>query len=262
MISKNVYNTRLQSILLEQRYPLLFVTLSGSHLYGFSSPDSDYDLRGVHILPAREVLILGKPKVSINFIKEYQGLEIDLATHDVRKFFELLLSKNGNTLECIYSPLVVYTTPEHDELKALAMRCVTRYYVYHYLGFANSQIKLYQKEEQRQVKPLLYIYRVILTGIHLLRTGQLEPNLMLLNETFQLAYIPELIARKQSGAECSLLENTDLAFYDGEIMRLLKELEGSLENSVLPEHPDSAAIDGLNDLLFRLRLSSRSADGH
>jgi uncharacterized protein len=31
-----------------QPYPLLFVTISGVHLYGFPSPDSDYDLRGVH----------------------------------------------------------------------------------------------------------------------------------------------------------------------------------------------------------------------
>ena len=31
-------------------YPLLFVTISGAHLYGFPSPDSDFDLRGVHHL--------------------------------------------------------------------------------------------------------------------------------------------------------------------------------------------------------------------
>ena len=37
-------------------YPLLFVTISGAHLYGFPSPDSDYDLRGVHVLPVREVV--------------------------------------------------------------------------------------------------------------------------------------------------------------------------------------------------------------
>ena len=32
-------------------YPLVFATISGAHLYGFPSPDSDYDLRGVHLLP-------------------------------------------------------------------------------------------------------------------------------------------------------------------------------------------------------------------
>jgi predicted nucleotidyltransferase len=37
-------------------YPLLFAAVSGAHLYGFPSPDSDYDLRGVHILPPKEAM--------------------------------------------------------------------------------------------------------------------------------------------------------------------------------------------------------------
>ena len=35
-------------------WPCLFATVSGAHLYGFPSPDSDWDLRGCHLLPARE----------------------------------------------------------------------------------------------------------------------------------------------------------------------------------------------------------------
>ncbi len=249
-------DARFQAVLAEQPYPLMFVTLSGSHLYGFSSPDSDYDLRGVHLLPVREVIGLHEGKETIDFIKMYDTLEIDLATHDVRKFLKLLLGKNGNVLECIYSPLVVATTPEHEELKALAMRCVTRYYAYHYLGFANSQIKLYRKENPHRVKPLLYIYRVILTGWHLMRTGELEPNLVKLNEYARLAFIPDLIARKQAGGEHGLLEDADLSFHEGEFQRLLAQLEATLENSALPANPEAQAIDALNDLLIRLRLQS------
>ncbi len=32
-------------IVAAQPYPLLFATIGGAHLYGFPSPDSDYDLR-------------------------------------------------------------------------------------------------------------------------------------------------------------------------------------------------------------------------
>lgn len=247
---------RIQAVLDQQTYPLLFVTLSGSHLYGFSSPDSDYDLRGVHILPVRDVIGLSEGKETVDFIRTYDGLEIDLVTHDIRKFLKLLLGKNGNVLEAIYSPLVLFTTPEHEELQALAMRCVTRYYAYHYLGFANSQLKLFLKESPRRVKPLLYLYRVILCGLYLMRTGQLEPNLVHLNGEFKLPYIPELIERKQAGAEHSLLEDTDLTFHQEEIAHLLKELEESLKTSVLPEAPDPLAHKALNDLLIRLRLRS------
>jgi uncharacterized protein len=33
---------RLRAEVARQPYPLLFVTISGAHLYGFPSPDSDY----------------------------------------------------------------------------------------------------------------------------------------------------------------------------------------------------------------------------
>src|SRR5580765_4715563 len=47
---------RLKSIVAAQPYPLLFATISGAHLYGFPSPDSDFDLRGAHILPLEKVI--------------------------------------------------------------------------------------------------------------------------------------------------------------------------------------------------------------
>src|SRR5438552_431290 len=118
-------DTRLQDIITEQPYPLLAMTLSGAHLYGFPSPDSDYDLRGVYILPAREVLGLYEGHESITSMLVRSGIEIDLVMHDVKKFFLLLVNKkSGLVLEQIYSPLVLYVAPEHDELKHLAQHFI------------------------------------------------------------------------------------------------------------------------------------------
>jgi predicted nucleotidyltransferase len=50
-------------------------------------------------------------------------LEMDIVSHDVKKFFGLLLKKNGYVLEQLYSPLIVHTTPEHAHLKEI---CRTR----------------------------------------------------------------------------------------------------------------------------------------
>jgi predicted nucleotidyltransferase len=47
---------RLHRIVAAQPYPLLFATISGAHLYGFPSPDSDFDLRGAHVLPLDKVV--------------------------------------------------------------------------------------------------------------------------------------------------------------------------------------------------------------
>ena len=49
-------DSRLHRIVAAQPYPLLFATISGAHLYGFPSPDSDIDLRGAHVLPLEKVV--------------------------------------------------------------------------------------------------------------------------------------------------------------------------------------------------------------
>ena len=235
-----------------QPYPLLFVTVSGAHLYGFPSPDSDYDLRGAHVLPVREVVGLQTGPETIEAMGACDGLEVDLVTHDVKKFFGLMLKKNGYVLEQLHSPLVVHTTPEHEELRRIAAGCVTRYHAYHYLGFAETQWKLFEKENPRRVKPLLYVYRVLLTGIHLMRTGQIEANLAKLNEDFRLPYVPDLVARKLAGPEQSAVGEIDFAFHRGEYERLRGVLEASFQASTLPEGP--SAKPALHDLLLRLRL--------
>lgn len=244
----------LAEALANQPYPLVFATISGSHLYGFPSPDSDYDLRGVHVLPISEVVGLNLGRETIEVSEVRQGLQVDLVTHDVKKFFLLLLKKNGYVLEQLYSPLVVRTTPEHEELKAIATGCITRHHSHHYFGFAQTQWRLFEKQQPHRVKPLVYVYRVLLTGIHLMRTGVIEANLVQLNEEFQLSYIPDLIARKLAGSEAAILGDADVSFHQGEYHRLLRELEEAHQASSLPEVP--SAQEALHDLLVRLRLKS------
>lgn len=243
---------RLHQQVESHRYPLLFVTISGAHLYGFPSPDSDYDLRGAHLLPLEEVVGLKTGQETVEKSGIDDGLEIDLVTHDVRKFFGLMLKKNGYVMEQVLSPLILHTTPAHEELKAIAADCLTKYHAHHYLGFAATQWKLFGKEESPRVKPLLYVYRVLLTGIHLMRTGEVESNLVRLNEEFKLPYLPELIERKIHGPEKGTLDQTVPAFHGQEYARLGTVLEQAFEQSRLPEQPGAAAA--LNDLLIRLRL--------
>ena len=233
-------------------YPLLFATVSGAHLYGFPSPDSDYDLRGVHILPAEEALGLLPKRETIEVEGMRGGVELDLVTHDVSKFFSMLLKRNGYVLEQLYSPLVVQSSPAHRELKEIARGCVTRHHGHHYLGFAATQWSLFQKESPPRVKPLLYVYRVLLTGIHLMRTGRIEANLIVLNEDFRLPYIGELVNRKIHGAEKSRLETPEIEFHQAEYERLVAQLEMEAAASMLPEETDCR--EALNDLLVRVRL--------
>jgi predicted nucleotidyltransferase len=242
----------LRAVVAEQPYPLLFASVSGAHLYGFPSPDSDYDLRGVHVLPLREVVGLNPRRETIEFSADREGLELDLVTHDVEKFCRLLLRPNGYVLEQLCSPLVVHSTPAHAALRDLAPQLITRHHAHHYLGFAATQWRLFAGERPRRVKPLLYVFRVLLTGIHLMRTGKLEANLVALNEIFRLPYLPELVARKLAGPEQGALADNDVALFAAEYTQLRGELEVAREASQLPDEPQCRAE--VNDLLVQVRL--------
>lgn len=237
----------------EHRYPLLFATVSGAHLYGFPSPNSDWDLRGVHILPVEQVVSLLPLEETIE-VSQDNEIELDLVTHDVRKFIKLLLRPNGYVLEQLLSPIIVHTTAEHEELKQLAPACITKHHFHHYLGFAENQWKLFQKEEHPRVKPLLYTFRVLLTGIHLMRSGEIEANLGLLNEIYRLPFIPDLIARKLAGAEQQTLNRGEIDQYEGEFHSLRTRLIGEASITALPE--SHTAQPALNDILVRVRLAS------
>lgn len=234
-------------------YPLLFATVSGAHLYGFPSIDSDWDLRGAHILPAENVLGLLPVEDTVERSNK-EGVELDIVSHDVRKFFSLLLKANGYVLEQLYSPIIVLTNPEHEELKSIARGCITRFHVHHYLGFAANQWKLFLKDEPHRVKPLLYVFRVLLTGIHLMETGEVEANLCVLNDHFRIPFIPDLIARKTGGMEQQVLTSEEMGYFERQFTEWEKRLMEAGEKTHLPS--ENSAKVALNDLLVRLRLRS------
>jgi predicted nucleotidyltransferase len=232
----------------------LFVTISGAHLYGFSSPDSDFDVRGCHLLPLAAVVSMSPQKETIEYSGIEGGREIDFVSHDGMKFFRLMLKKNGYVMEQIFSPIVVAGGPLLEELREIARGCLTRHIYHHYRGFFENQMALFEKEPVKKAKTLLYAYRVLLTGIHVLRSGEIEANLPRLLELHPQPGVPELMAAKVK--EKARVGQADLARHVRALGDLQAELVRSFEASTLPEEPGRGAE--LDRFLVRLRLNSSS----
>lgn len=235
----------------------IFATISGAHLYGFASPDSDVDLRGAFLLSARELLGLHPPDETLT-IEDKTTLDLDWVAHDLRKFARLMTNHNGYVLEQLYSPLVVLTTPAHDELLRLGKGCITRPTVRHYQGFARGRRKRLA-EPDPTVKHLLYAYRVLLSGIHLMQCGEVVANIQVLNERFRLTEVDELVARKRAGAEHMALAERDHLVHGAFLDRLERQLQEAYDGSHLPEEPKSAAE--LDRFVVDLRLRAASQVG-
>ncbi len=241
----------LTSVVAEQPDPVLFATVSGAHLYGFPSRDSDVDLRGVHLLPTADLVGLREPAETRSRMWVRDGVELDLVTHDLRKFVRLMLRRNGYVLEQLLSPLVVHTSDAHRELAALAPGVLTGHHAHHYRGFAVTQWRLFEKSGE--LKPLLYTFRVLLTGIRLMRGGEVQAHLPTLVEEIgeAPAYLPELVAAKAEQEHGPA--GVDHARVAGDVERLHRVLDEAQAASVLPDAP--AAYDALHDFVVRVRLA-------
>lgn len=231
----------------------LFVTISGAHLYGFASPDSDFDIRGCHLRPLSQVVSLAPPRETLEYSAVEDGREIDLVSHDAAKFFRLMLRKNGYVLEQIFSPLIVIGGPDFEELRDVARGCITKHLYHHYRGFFETQQALLEKESTKKAKTILYAYRVLLTGIHVLRSGEVEANLSRLLELYPQDGLNDLMAAKVR--ELAPIEWKEAHRHLTKIQSLRRELDTAFESSPLDDTPRCA--QDLDRLLIRLRMAGR-----
>jgi predicted nucleotidyltransferase len=258
-------HAELSRVVADHPHPLLFATVSGAHLYGFPSVDSDVDLRGAHLLPVAALVGIGRPVETVSRMWVQSGVEMDLVTHDLRKFARLLVRPNGYVLEQLLSPLVVHSTPEHAELVELAPGLVTAGHAGHYRGFAVTQRRLF--ERTGQLKPLLYTFRVLLTGIHLMRAGELCAHLPTLATAHPVPdYLSDLMAAKRGGEHRLLAELPDApsaARLVADIDALHARLDAAAAATRLPAAPPAApAVDALIVRVKRVWSSSRRPAWH
>ena len=233
----------------------VFVTISGAHLYGFPSADSDIDLRGAHVLPMKDVIGLTDPNETYETMDGIvDGIEVDCVSHDLKKYLSLLTRKNGYVLEQILSPLVVFDSGKLEELRTLARGAITKHIVHHYKGFYRTQEKLVLKDEAATAKAVLYLFRVLMTGLHLLRSGEVQANILRLNEdVFHLPFIPDLVARKVGGKEKGRLNVGEREQLVEEARKLEAQLDPASAASHLPDEIQNYAA--INDFLIRERLA-------
>lgn len=248
----------LSDVIAAEPHEVLFATVSGAHLYGFPSQDSDVDLRGVHLLHVREVLGLQTGEQTLERMWLRDEVELDLVTHDLLKFCRLLLRPNGYVLEQLLSPLVVHSTGAHRTMIELAPGCVTAHHAHHYRGFATTQWRLFEKSGE--LKPLLYTFRALLTGIHLMRTGEVIAHLPSLLAGEPLAgVLTDLIEAKRAGEHDKLAATASAPTVDtlaDAVQRLHEELAKAQLDTTLPDQP--TAGPPLQELIISLRLATET----
>lgn len=235
----------------------LIIHLSGAHAYGFPSPDSDLDLKAVHIEETRALLGFETPPPAANRLEFIDGIEIDYTSNELGQCVRGLLKGDGNMLERVLSNAwVTARDPLCDALGKHAQACLSRRVHRHYLGFARSQYKHVVEGDAPTAKRVLYVLRTALTGVHLLKTGVCEPDLTRLYERYDVPEVESLVLHKKQ-AEKQPLPNPAASV--GVMDRVLSMLDDAKTASQLPEHPSDAVSAALEDWLIETRLAQHAA---
>jgi predicted nucleotidyltransferase len=175
-----------------ERRQHVVIALSGAHAYGFPSPDSDLDLKAIHVTPTSSLVGLRTPNESAERMEVIDGVEIDYSSNEIGLSLASILKGNGNFLERVLGSCTVRSSPEHEALIPLVRTTISKRIYRHYLGFATSQRR--EAESTRTAKRVLYVLRTALTGAHALRTGEIVPDLGSLYERYDFPEARALIS--------------------------------------------------------------------
>ncbi len=228
----------------------LVIHLSGAHAYGFPSPDSDLDLKAIHVAPASRLLGLSPPAPAADRLEVVEGVELDYTSNEIGEALKGILGGNGNYLERVLGDTALAGSPELETLRPLVARSLSRRAWRHYAGFARNQLEHARAGDAPSAKKVLYVLRTALTGSHLLRTGELVADLTRLLDRYGFGDARELIHVKTRGERVAL-DDDERGRWLAEAERALSLLEDARDESILPEEPPNP--DELEAWLLDLR---------
>ena len=231
----------------------LVIYLSGAHAYGFPSPDSDLDLKCVHIAPTRSLVGLSPPDDPPGRIDVVDGVELDYGSNELGGVLRGILKGNGNYIERIFGQLVL--GGDHvtlDSAREALAPVISRRVGKHYGGFATSQLRAF--DEKPTAKRALYVLRTAATGLHLLLTGKVVTDIAELGEHLPTE-IGELVTIKQRG-EKQPLESDHARAWRGRLAAAIDAIDAAWPRSVLPAEPPPDAILAVDEWLRDVRQKS------
>jgi predicted nucleotidyltransferase len=155
----------------------LFYIESGSRLWGIASPDSDFDVRGFHLLSKKQYYDFKKHRDII----EIMDGDFDFVSYDLDKMFGLLSKSNPTVFEWIRADIIYFNNLpkwtevqkqiiEHFDFKAL---------FHHYISLAKGNIHLMDTGKKFTYKTAFYCIRGLLSAD--LASRQIIPELLIDN---------------------------------------------------------------------------------
>ena len=230
-----------------EQVKILHCVESGSRAWGFSSPDSDYDVRFIYIRRPEFYLRLDKTRDVI----EWQLDDVyDINGWDIKKALQLLHSSNPTLFEWNSSPIVYKSTPEWGSLsRVINEHFCSKSGLYHYLSAAKSNYREYLRTDMVRLKKYFYVVRPLLACRWILDKKCAPP--MAFSQLAEAELPAELVEpvnrlldMKINNPEVALCPRVDIIneFIEREIEQISEELTRVEDSAVKSWQPLNAAF--------------------
>lgn len=218
---------------------LLFAVVGGDHLHGLAAPDSEVRVRAGHRDALAASLGPGRRAANLELELLQQGLSIHLLSEDVDRVSRRIEHATGPLLEELHSPLVLVGHEAVEELRTLSLRFVTRKIHKYYHSLARAALWRLEGEKTKRTRPILWLFRAALAGIHLLEKGEVQPDLERLIVIYDLPHLAPLLPSADGPATVG--DPARAAALLNEAYELLERLDRAAEETSLPDEPGDPA---------------------
>jgi predicted nucleotidyltransferase len=208
----------------------------GSKAFGLANDDSDDDLRGIYLPPARLQWSLRRLPEQL----EFTGEQRDEVYWELEKFLRLALKANPNVLETFWTPRVLLANDISNELRAMRQAFLSKHVYKTYSGYVLSQFRrmanAIKAGNTYKPKHAMHLIRLLYSGIAALESGEIRIDVGEHRE--ELLYV-------RSGA---------LPFDEVKrrALQLDEQFQDAFARTRLPEQPDYTRVDAF---LVRARRS-------
>ncbi|MGP0011921.1 nucleotidyltransferase domain-containing protein [Pseudomonas sp.] len=189
----------------ERNVKVLYACESGSRAWGFSSTDSDYDVRFVYVEKPDWFIQVSEAR---DVIERPLDDELDISGWELRKTLGLLRKSNPTLLEWLDSPLVYHS----EEVATRSLRELAEAFYSppaarnHYLSMARKNFRGYLQGETVRFKKYFYVLRPLL-AVRWIDMGLGRPPmtfdalLKTVDDPLLLEEVDELLRLKRSADE-------------------------------------------------------------
>ncbi len=213
---------------------IIYCCQVGSRAFGLATEDSDDDLRGIYLPPARLHWSLFKLPEQLEFTDGSN----DEVFWELEKFLKLALKANPNVLEALWTPLVVRADEVAQRLRGMREAFLSRHLYKTYSGYVLSQFRrmanAHAKTGTYKAKHAMHLVRLLYSGIEALRSGQIRIDLA--------EHRDELLAIKRGAWSFEQAR--------AKALELDRQFQEAYRETRLPEQPDFRRA---NDLLIWAR---------